>query len=470
MFENEKKVNPLIKSSVIYVIATVIGQGMSFLGIIVFTRMMGQAEYGEYSTYYAYVSILTVLIGANLYYALNNAYIEKKKEINEFRKSVLVLSVFIMIAITILLVAVGGVGLRKISFFVIIMAALHSYGFFVVSYRMYSANMENDYKKKQWLLIMPNTLQFIFAFVFILLLQGMPYEARVIGSTIGVDVVALFAFVEIIICKGKYIRTDHWKYALSIALPTVIMSLSYMLMQQCDKVMIKNICGAEDTAIYSVIYYLGYAIVAVDQAVAPVRQAWIFQRLDSGNISEAKNIQKWYLLVMGVIAVGLIMAGPEVIKVLAPKNYWRFEYVVPFVLSACMTLLYRFYVEVILFYKDNVALSISVLICALINIGLNLFLIPIFGAVTACYTTVVSYALLFMFTWILANKYIRGIYAWQYFVLFISETVVMAFLYTFVQNLIIARYTIIAVVLGAVTLYGVRTQKEWKTLLKGDTG
>ena len=67
MLKNEKRVNPFIKSSIVYVIATVIGQAMSFLGVIVFTRLMGQAEYGEYSTYYAYVSILTVLIGANLY-------------------------------------------------------------------------------------------------------------------------------------------------------------------------------------------------------------------------------------------------------------------------------------------------------------------------------------------------------------------------------------------------------------------
>lgn len=464
MFNKEKKVNPLIKSSVIYVIATAIGQGISFLGIIVFTRLMGQAEYGEYSTYYAYVSILTVLIGGNLYYALNNAYIERKKEIKEFRKSVLVLSAFIMIVITVLLIA-GDLALKRTSFFEIVMAVLHSYGFFVISYRMYSANMENDYRKKQWLLIMPNALQFVFSLTLILLLQDISYEARIIGSTVGVDVVALVAFAEMICCKGKFVQIDHWKYSLSIAFPTVVMSLSYMLMQQCDKVMIRNICGAEDTAVYSVIYYIGYVIAAVDQSVAPVRQAWIFLRLDGGDISEAKKIQKWYLLVMSAIVVGLIMAGPEMVKILAPKKYWKFEYVVPFVLSACMMFLYRFYVEVILFYKSNVALSVSVLICTLINVGLNAVLIPVFGAVVACYTTVVSYGILFIFTWILASRYIRGIYAWQYFIIFILGIIIMVFLYTFVQNLVIARYTIMVAALSTIVVYGIRSQKEWKRLL-----
>ena len=91
----------------VYFIATVIGQGMTFLGIIVFTRLMSQADYGNYSTYYAYVSIFTVLIGANLFYALNNAYIDKKNEIKEFRKSVLILSTIIMVIMLLIALIVG---------------------------------------------------------------------------------------------------------------------------------------------------------------------------------------------------------------------------------------------------------------------------------------------------------------------------------------------------------------------------
>ena len=47
---SNKKINPLLKSSIIYIVATIIGQGMTFLGIIVFTRLMDQNDYGLYST------------------------------------------------------------------------------------------------------------------------------------------------------------------------------------------------------------------------------------------------------------------------------------------------------------------------------------------------------------------------------------------------------------------------------------
>ena len=467
--ENEKKINPFVKSSFIYTIATVLGQGMSFAGIVVFTRIMDQGDYGEYSTYYAYVPILTVLIGANLYFALNNAYIEKKDEIIQFRKSVLVLSTIIMLMVAAAVFAVGSLFLKRFSAFEVLMAVLHSYGFFVITYRVYSANMENDYHRKQRLLILPYMLQFFIALGFVLMFPHISYEARIIGSTIGIDVVAISAYYEMIREKGKLYDTEYWKYALSIALPTIIMSLSYMLMQQCDKVMIHSICGSEDTAVYSVINYIGYAVVAVDQAAGPVRQAWVFRRLSSGDVSEARKIQKWYLFVMGVLASMLILAGPEAVKILAPKDYWRFEYVVPFVLSACLMLLYRFYVEIILYYKSNIALSLSVLLCALINIGLNAILLPRVGAIAACYTTVVAYGLLFLLTWVLASRKKNGVYSWIYFVTFVAEVIIVAVMYSVSYESIASRYAAIIMILALSLIYGWRTKGEWNNVLWEDS-
>ena len=458
---SNKKINPLLKSSIIYIVATIIGQGMTFLGIIVFTRLMDQNDYGLYSTYYAYVSVVTVLIGANLHYALNNAYIEKNR-IKEFRKSVLCLSFVIMILSSVVVLLAGKILLNEFSVFIIVMLLLHSYGFFVINYRMYSANMENDYKRKQWLLILPYAFQLIIPILFMLFLSQTSFEIRVIGSTVGVCGIAVLLFIEMMRYKGKLIDINDWKYALSIALPSVVMSISYMLMQQCDKVMITNICGSSDTAVYSVIYYLGYAIIAVDQAVAPVRQAWIYQKLDEQDVHEAGNIQKWYLVVIAILTTGLIMAGPEVVKIIAPSSYWQFEYIVPFVVSACMMMLYRFYTEITLFYKKNMILSMCVCVCAIINIILNAVLIPRAGAVAACYTTVVSYFLLFILTGIVSGKCMKHIYSKKVFlcfILWISGVSVLS--YTVYETMWI-RYIVYGSLLMIILIYTYVKRSEWK--------
>ena len=459
---SNKKINPLLKSSIIYIVATIIGQGMTFLGIIVFTRLMDQNDYGLYSTYYAYVSVVTVLIGANLHYALNNAYIDKKNRIKEFRKSVLCLSFVIMILSSVVVLLAGKILLNEFSVFIIVMLLPHSYGFFVINYRMYSANMENDYKRKQWLLILPYAFQLIIPILFMLFLSQTSFEIRVIGSTVGVCGIAVLLFIEMMRYKGKLIDINDWKYALSIALPSVVMSISYMLMQQCDKVMITNICGSSDTAVYSVIYYLGYAIIAVDQAVAPVRQACIYQKLDEQDVHEAGNIQKWYLVVIAILTTGLIMAGPEVVKIIAPSSYWQFEYIVPFVVSACMMMLYRFYTEITLFYKKNMILSMCVCVCAIINIILNAVLIPRAGAVAACYTTVVSYFLLFILTGIVSGKCMKHIYSKKVFlcfILWISGVSVLS--YTVYETMWI-RYIVYGSLLMIILIYTYVKRSEWK--------
>ena len=403
-----------------------------------------------------------MLIGANLHYALNNAYIDKKNRIKEFRKSVLCLSFVIMILSSVVVLLAGKILLNEFSVFIIVMLLLHSYGFFVINYRMYSANMENDYKRKQWLLILPYAFQLIIPILFMLFLSQTSFEIRVIGSTVGVCGIAVLLFIEMMRYKGKLIDINDWKYALSIALPSVVMSISYMLMQQCDKVMITNICGSSDTAVYSVIYYLGYAIIAVDQAVAPVRQAWIYQKLDEQDVHEAGNIQKWYLVVIAILTTGLIMAGPEVVKIIAPSSYWQFEYIVPFVVSACMMMLYRFYTEITLFYKKNMILSMCVCVCAIINIILNAVLIPRAGAVAACYTTVVSYFLLFILTGIVSGKCMKHIYSKKVFlcfILWISGVSVLS--YTVYETMWI-RYIVYGSLLMIILIYTYVKRSEWK--------
>lgn len=460
------KIHPLIKSTSAYVIASAIGQGMSFLAVIVFTRIMPKNDYGNYSTYYAYVAILTVLIGSNLYYALNNAYIDIKEDIISFRKTVLLLSTIIAVIITFVIWLIGKTLWRKFDTFSILMAAVHAFAFFVISYRIYSANMANEYKCKCILLILPNAAQFCFALILIVLLPFMAYKARVLGSAIGVACVAVVVYVEMLTSKGAMFHKDYWKYALSIAVPSVPMSISYMLMQHCDKVMITHYCGADETAVYAAIYYLGYVIIAINQAIAPVRQAWIYRKLDAGDTKEAVVLQKWYLILFALIITGMMMFGEIAVMIITPESYWNFAYIVPFILSASLLMVYGFYVEIVLFYKRNASLSLIVLIAALINIGLNSFCISKFGAVSACYTTVFAYALMIVLTAMIADKDAKQIYSGLYFVFFSVWIAIMSVIYFFVTEKTVIRYGIYTIALIVIGLYSMSRKTEWQCFLR----
>ena len=454
--------NPFVKSSALYLLATVIGQGATFAGILIFTRLMSQADYGEYSTYYAYVSIFTVLIGANLHYSLNNAYIDKKDEILEYRKSVLALSALIAASLTFFLWVVLTLVLKEIPAILLLFGALHSYSFFVVTYRTYSANMENDYKKKLWLLILPNVFQLLLPLILIAMYRTQTFYLRVLGSTLGVGIVAAVSFFEMIRWGGPLFQKEYWKYAMAISVPSILMSVSYMLMQQCDKVMITRLCGAEATAVYSALYYLGYAIIAVDQALAPVRQAWLYKQLAKDKVSSTVTVQRWYLLILAFLSVGLLMVAPEVIRLIVPRDYWQFSYVAPFVAGACSMALYRFYTELILYYKKNMILAICVLISAAINVGLNFVFIPLFGAVAAAFTTVASYLILLLLTGIVSVRCQKNVYPGKNFAVFILIMFPLLTGYYWLVDGWLLRYLVYGAVLAAMALYGLKHMDEWK--------
>lgn len=463
---NVKRLNSNIKASIAYIIGTIIGQGMTFLSIIVFTRLMDQDSYGRYSTYYAGISLFTVLIGANLFYSLNNAYIEIRKKFFEYRKSVLFLSLLICIFVSVGIIICCKMFKINISELIVICGILHSYSFFVVNYRIYSANMENDWIKKTLLLILPNTLQFFVVLGIFLFSSNYVYELRVLGSAIGVFIIALFNFVEIMRDNGKLINFHFWKYAIKISFPSIIMSISFMLMQQCDKIMISKLCNYEETAVYSVLFYLGYALIAVDQAIAPVRQAWIYKKLSVNDISEVKLIQKWYIYIFVLLSIALLFVGPYVIRFIVPAEYWRFEYVSSFVVGACMMVIYRFNTEILLYYKRNIELSISVLFCALLNIYLNDLYIRQYGAIAATYTTIVSYFLLFCITMCLCYFKHQLIYSIKSYLCFIIYCIIILFIYNFSLNYTVVRVTLIGTIFLFCLLWGIKNYRLIKPVVK----
>lgn len=461
-----QKINPLVKASILYIVGNGIGQGSILLGAMIFTRIMAQSDYGIYSTYYSAVSILTTIVGANLFIALNNGYIDYKKVIHRFRASVLLLSTFIFTTIFCLTILAHGIFHIGTSFFLLSFALMHAYSFFVVNYYNYSANMENQYKMKTLFLVLPNILQILLSIIAIFMFKKYGLYARIVGSTLGVATCSLFLYVHMIRDQKKLINKEFWTYSLKISVPSVLSSISYMLLQQCDKVMITSFYSAEENAVYSLVYYIGYVLYAVLQATSGVWQAWIYRALDKGKLENAKKIQKWYLFVFAQMAYGLLMISPELVKLLAPKSYWNFNYVAPFIIGSCLMVMYTFYTTVGMFYKKTGKVSLCVLSAAVINVILNYVLIPKYGGVAAAYTSVFSYIVLFILTRALVQKLKRGLFSTKYFVVFIVAIFVGSAVFLLIYNHILIRYITFILLLLLSLFYMAKNKNELLTLIQ----
>ena len=435
-----KSSNKYLNASLIYILANGIGQGTTMLANSFFTRYMSQADYGSYSNYYSFVSLLVPFAGMNLYIALTNAYIDYKSTIYKYRSSTLLLSLFGLVITGIIMALIKAFVGLSLPWICVLLTVLHAYGFFLVNYYIYSMNMENNYIAKGLMLSIPNVLQVLFAVIALVICNT--YISRAIGGSFAILSCGLFATFLILKKSPPVINKEYWSYALKISLPAIIASVSYLIMQQCDKLMITSISGAEVNAVYSLIYFIGYILYAVQQATSGSWEVWIYNSLNDKKFGNIANVQKWYMYVMIVLATGLFMISPEIIKILSPPDYWHFEYVVPFVIGSYIMLMYSMQLSVVYYRKKTGVVSAIVSLSAVINIVLNYLLIPRYGGVGAAYTSVVSYLFIFIVTEIYLkikhDFHFRDLY--NYVNLFIITLI--GVLFYSVMNTVVIRYLV----------------------------
>lgn len=460
-----KTTNEFFNATFVYILANGIGQGTTLLANIFFTRYMSQNDYGLYSNYYSYVSILVPFVGMNLYFGLTNAYMDYKEDIKRLRSSVLVLSVAgLAITTVVMFVANMTIGFT-IPVVCIILALAHAYGFFLVNFHIQSMNMENRFVAKGIMLAVPNILQALLAGIAVVILNT--FVSRAVGATIGILSCGIVAAVLILKDARPSVNTEYWKYVLRISIPAIIGSVSAMIMQQCDKIMLTSMVGAETTAVYALIYNIGYILYAVQQATSGAWQAWVYNTMESKKYGNIKDVQKWYMFFMLVLATALYMIAPEVVKVLSPERYWHFVYVIPFIVGSYLMLMYSMNMAVIQYEKRNDVSSIIVTIAAAINIVLNYLIIPRFGGVGAACTSVVCYLFICIASGIFLK--FKGDYYFKnkYCFINIVAVVVMGALFYQVMNRTSIRYIVFLFILTMEGIYVSLKKEEVRKMFGG---
>lgn len=95
-----------------------------------------------------------------------------------------------------------------------------------------------------------------------------------------------------------------------------------------------------------------------------------------------------YIHFMTYAICGLLMVGPEILKLMATKAYWEGIAVIPpIILSSYINFVYGLYVNVEHYNRETIKISVNTVIAAICNIVLNFIFIPHFGYIAAGFTT-----------------------------------------------------------------------------------
>ena len=399
------KKNKVLSATIWYTISGFLMKGMGLLTTPIFSRILTQEEYGGVENFYACLSIITILGSLSLSASLIRARFDYENELNSFVKSNLVLGT----AITIL---GGGIILFNFSFFSDILRLDYKLFLLIIvsvvvspAYDMFVQIERFQYKYKVVVLIsMLNSIMGVLLSLLLIHFMENNYWARILGGQIPVLVIGVVLYVYFLF-KGKKIRISYMKYALPICVPYMLHLLSGTILNCSDRIMITKMCGESDNALYSMSYNVAQAVNVLWMAMNSAFMPWQCEQLHSKAYSKIKKYSYVYILVFICCVMGMMLIAPELLMILGGKRYVEAKNVIPPVMMGYVFLfLYSLYVNIEQYEKKNAGMAVATMTSAIVNIFLNVVLIPLFGFEAAAYTTMISYFLLFLLHYILVSR------------------------------------------------------------------
>ncbi len=430
-----------------YFLAALFSKAVAFLTIPIFTRMLTTAEYGVVNTYTSAVAIASFVVGLSLQNAINGIIKDEKFDYKQYQSAVMTLSLLFFIVMAVFAYGFKLLFLKDISDVVFIAGIIQSYATFVIAFISIEWRLHNRYIGYTLLNVLPSFLAIIVSIWAISQLNSEKYLGRIV-PTMLIQTIAALGCMIYIWCRGKkFFSMAMWKTALAYCLPLIMHTISLLILEQSDRIMVASISGLSEAGIYGFTHSFALAIqvvfVALDNVWASTFVTSMKNKLSTEDINKkAKSFTEIYTL----FVIGFIFVSPELVKLMADKDYWSgIVYIPLFVLASYVNLLYTFPVNNEYYESQTKSMAKVSLIAAVINIVLNIVVIPFGGGAGAAFTTLLTYVFLFFVHWRNSKKLNKDLFP---LVLFKNTSLLVlaaVAIYYLLFNLWIARWILIAI-------------------------
>lgn len=413
MLANIKK---LLKNSLIYSIGSFSSKLVGFILLPIYTEHLTVEEYGILGILEVSTQLLVSVFGLGLYWAFNRWYWDK-----EYRKkqNVIFFSTFsILTAVSIVMFVLFAPLSKQISSVLFD----HTQFSYLIKIMLIVAGLEIiarvpltllKLQEKPILYSVANISKFIVNMVFTILfvvslnhkIEGI-YEAQIIGHIVYFLLLAPYIW-----------RNFEFKFDLSViiemlifSLPLVMSSTSGMLLSIADRYILNFIGGLSDVGIYSLGFKIANIIqVFIIQSVMLALTPMIYKMMDDPNNKRFYSKSMTYLgFGIMIFVMGLSMFGKEVVELLAQKReFWQASQVIPIIAFAKFFIALRFPAAIGLnIMKKTKIRALIVAFISLLNIILNIILIPRWQSIGAAVALLISQIIFFL----LVLKYSQRFY------------------------------------------------------------
>lgn len=402
----------LVKNTTVLVVSQVIGYILAFFYSIYSARYLGVEDFGFLSAALAFAGIFSILTDLGLR-SLTVREVARDPELaDKYLSNAFTLKIILSILSFILVIFIAylsGYTAEKSYVFYFVVLSLIMNSFSNIFNAIFQAEEKMEYQSVGQ--IINNVLMFVGIFM------AIGYQLNLVAFALVYFLASAISFIyTVIICVWKFvvpkIKFDFpfWRVMLKEALPIAVSGIFALISFRIDMVMLEFIRGSMDVGWYSAAYRLMEALLYFPTmytlSVYPLLARFFVDSRRSLEISYYKSFKYLLMISVPIVAATTILA-PQIILFLYQSSYSEsiialqiLIWAIPFTFVS-----YVLCSAIVSVNKQWEVVRIT-FITMIINVGLNLILIPTWGFVAAAVVTVITEFCLFISYYYVVSSHI----------------------------------------------------------------
>lgn len=390
-----------LRHTATYFGGTIIVYALSIISIPIYTSLLSTEEFAVVEIFNNLLKALMVVVTLNAHSSLARYYYEGTNDFKSFFGTTLLLAGSLLLLNSLLFLVFREEIIYWLNLppevFYWLLPAVTAMVLFALFNQLFVAQRRSGLVSK--LQIVMSYSRFGLAVLGLLFLPLTAYFAKIVGDVVALSIVAIICFFYMLPFIQLNFQRKHLQYILNFSVPMMPLVLSGMILNYFDQLMINSSVGRGEAGIYSFAYKVGALHLALHQALINATNPKFFEWMREELYDKVRQQEQNIIRISLLGAAFLILFSYEMVHLLTFKESFRVGLpIIPFVvLSYVLFTLYTLYSRLFMFSKKTGLASLVVVTAGAVNIGLNAWLIPLYGYQVAAYTTLASYVFMFGF-------------------------------------------------------------------------
>jgi O-antigen/teichoic acid export membrane protein len=224
----------------------------------------------------------------------------------------------------------------------------------------------------------------------------MGIDGPLIATGCGYAVVVVATLPLLLQRFGIHLRLDIARELLTFGLPHVANLVAGWILQLSDRYLLSHLGSLSQVASYAVAYSLGGVLSSL--VISPFSLAWFPAMFSIAKKGDAPRIFqlvfRWYAASLFFASFGLSLFGISILDLFFPPAYHATVPIIPVIaLSTAFSGIYVILSIGVSIQRRPWLAVLFTTISALLNVGLNIVLIPVYGAMGAAVATLFAYVI-----------------------------------------------------------------------------